>query len=696
MLPVAVFPLVSLDFLISTFLFVVGWGSLVALSWLCLQYLFPELSTKDTSYRWLITSVVAIVVFTGSAYIMGYAQLRWLQLLYIPAGLRAVYKCLLAVKWRENSKWFDFQKGDWWSWGISIVGILCQLLTISTSGILSNKGLTFFRLNGWDGMLHLSFAEFMKVEFPPQQPGAVGLALTNYHYWADLFVAEFSRLFAVPVIHVYFHFIPFVVAILIAIAVYQLAKVWGGSVVVRRWALFFYFFAGNATYLFMWLLHQGFGWNSPAIDHGLLLFLNMPQAFARLGLLTGLILIAEWLQTKQLKWLVLSCIILASLFGYKIYFGLFGAIGLGSLLAVKLTYSFVTELYQQRSLRAFKTFFAHHYPVVLIGVLFVVMSLAIFLPPNRQSGGLFLAPLVWPKILLGQTNLDWNEWWLRRQVYEAYSNTRNLIIMDGIAIAVFMLSIYATRLIGMLPTLNLIKRDYGAWLLLVWWPMWLFTFLGMNTLQSSGGANVFNFFIVALVVGGITTAFWIEKVLRWPMWLSWPLLMIVVLISLPRPLQDTYLFIKSAAVGEESLVISPDELKALSFIKTATPRQAVIQTHLKNHIDAETPYGSYLSQRYSYVSGRGILRSHNQPVTEREAVLLDLSMPSLKMSLGERLVHAGIDYYIVRKDKNNFEQLWFPWQYALQEGVEVVYQNETVTVVKPRLQAAATRFVCGN
>ena len=331
----------------------------------------------------------------------------------------------------------------------------------------------------------------------------------------------------------------------------------------------------------------------------------------------------------------------ASLFGFKIYFGVFAVLGF----TLVMVWQTIETLWHNQEFS--KKVVGELGPWYLSYLLFGLLSLAIFLPPNREAGGLFLVPFAWPKILIGADHVHWQDWWLRMQVYEAAGNTRNIVIMLLAAAVVFVLSMYGTRLLGLWPPLSFWKNRVRRTLLIFAWPATvLFLLIGMNTLQTSGGANTFNFFVVSLMFCGVFAAFnlvWLSQHL--PKLVFVPLAGMIILLSLPMPLHEWWLGIITPFTNSDTFVIRPDEEAALRYLAESLPADAVVQAHPRNHMDYETPYVSLFSEHFSYVGGRGILNSHNQPIQDRvdrlEAAMIATSAARLKASFQK----MGVNYF---------------------------------------------------
>jgi hypothetical protein len=489
---------------------------------------------------------------------------------------------------------------------IIIVGVLSQLMGIIGSGLPRNDGsLVFHRLQSSDGLMHIAFSQAIKEQFPPHQPGATGLSITNYHYWSNLYVAEISRLFFIPIDLLFFQLLPLLISGLLVGNLILLALDLGANRHTLYWIVFFHFFAGNITYIFGLLMKHDWLWNSPAIDHGMIQFYNPPQTIAKLLLFLGSYFLLDYMKYHRIRTLVAVAVVFATLFGFKVYFGIFGALTLGLW--------FIHETMIRRHSRSLVQ-------VVVILILYGFLSLAIFLPPNKTAGGLFLAPFAWPKILLGMEYLDFNEWWLRLQVYESFHNTRGIVAMYGLATLIFIIAIGGTRLIGLFSIFQKnSSRIIRDWKLIYYINSIVFFIIGMNFLQISGGANVFNFMILTLIIMGIFSGFamsWLKLKLPMPVYVI--ISIIIVLLSIPRPFHELWLLSKSWIHNEGSFLITRSEREALSALKSL-PLDTVYQSHPDDLQDFyETPYRTYFSEKQAYLAGSGILRSHNQPIDQRK------------------------------------------------------------------------------
>ena len=85
-------------------------------------------------------------------------------------------------------------------------GLIVQLLPVGGSGLKYEDGIRFYGINGTDGIMHLAYIEGIVKNMPPSEPGAYPAPLKNYHYWSDLIIGDFARVWHLPVIHLFFQF----------------------------------------------------------------------------------------------------------------------------------------------------------------------------------------------------------------------------------------------------------------------------------------------------------------------------------------------------------------------------------------------------------------------------------------------------------------------------------------------------------
>lgn len=572
---------------------------------------FLKIKSKLTCI--LLSFVLGIVMWAIQGYVFGFLGIRWCTYLYL------VLACLLCIIYRRFSFvsiYAVFPKvifGHKITAILIIIGIVVQLLPVAGSGIVFYEGMRFFGNNAYDGLTHLGFIQSLMDHFPPVEPGAYDLPLRNYHYFADLVIAEFSRIWKIPISLLLFQFFPFLVSFLTGIGAYLMVRSFGGSKKMGNWMIFLLYFAGDGAYIFMLILHGIFGFYTPSIDNGAMQFLNMPNAMAKMIFITALIPLQCFISSNKKTWGIFSVLFLAPLIGFKIYFGIFSVLGFSLLILKRLISQIIKNQEENKVVGIVNAFKKESFSLFLL-LLFVCIAVVIYLPANGSAGGLSYYPLEWPKSFLGAGSIDLKVWWLRKQMYDANRNYMGIFILDFIAIIIALVSIHGTRLLGFLPNKKLLK--FFGWEKIVFFlpGLFLFHFLGLYTLQASGGFNVFNFFVVGTVILSLFSAFTLSQLSESKKLFVKVFLIIFIIITVPRVVHEITYNIENYKTHADSYLFSNDELSALKYIDIHAPKNAIVQSHPNNDKDNKVGYISFFSKRLTYLSGITFLQTRSQKI----------------------------------------------------------------------------------
>ncbi|GIW61540.1 MAG: hypothetical protein KatS3mg089_0392 [Patescibacteria group bacterium] len=669
------YPLISFKFLLYFLIFLI---SVYLTFYLPGSVIVSFLKIHSLGMRILLPTIVGMVLWGMQGYLLGYLQLRFLTYIYLLVMISFAYKrnLLLPTYFLDGFLWI---RRNIFLTLLVLLGIIVQLIPVVASGTRYQEGVRFFGVNGVDGIMHLAFIRGIIHRFPPFEPGAFDHPLTNYHYWSDLIISELIRVWHLPTSHVFFQYMPILLSLLTAIAGYQVMRSLGFSHNAGVWAIFFLFFGGDGAYLLMLLVHNKLSFASPAIDNGATQFLNMPNALARPVFLTSIITLQYWFKEKRLVWGILMVLLSASLWGIKVYYGIFTAIGLSLIVIAMIVITFVSMSKKKSFINA--GIFAVKENIMLLSVLglFVVVSALIYFPPNKGAGGLKVYPLEWPKIFLGPGGINWGEWWLRRQVYEQAKNIRNLLVLDIIAILVAMISIHGTRLIGLFLGRNIYKKLGWRNILFFIPGLLIFHVLGLYTLQEAGEFNVFNFFVVGTVILSIFSAMVVERLFYTKNLILAITAFVVVILTIPRVIHETISYLPTLITPKNtsSTLISNAELEGLNFIRENTPQSAIVQSHPKDNIDQETPYVSFFSDRFTYLSGTRLQKTHNQPVEYREKELKKLFESRSSPEFHGIARNLGIN--VIYLKKNPDQELFFERDNNL---IKKIFENKEVVIYK--------------
>lgn len=663
--------LADYHFWFSGFLFFIA----VFFSFYLPGFLLVRFVDKSISVRNVLLSLCfGFVLWSMQGYILGYLNLRFITYIY----MLCVF--LLAISQRKiiHNNWINVIRKIKQNPSVSVIiviGMIVQTFFMFGSGLVFKDGMYFFGANGVDGIMHLSYINALKESIPPQEPGAYLLTLKNYHYWIDLNIAELSRVWKISELHIFLQWMPPFISIITGIATYMVMYTWTKSKYASLWALFFLYLAGDAAYLLMLPLHHTFGFHMPSIDNGITQFNNMPHAAAKMIFTSSLIPFYYWVKENDKKWGILTVVLFASLIGFKVYFGIFAAVGL---VLVVMGKSIRAWFINKKEKRNIISVFSQHSSYFLLSFLFLFIAAVIYFPSNAGAGGLDWYPLEWPKIFLGPNNLDVKEWFLRIQVYESTGNTRNIILLNIFAIIVGLISIQGTRLIGLVPTKKLAK--ILGWEHLVFFipGIILFHILGLSTLQRSGSFNVFNFFVVSGVIMSLFSAYLCYELLLKKKWFSRVFVLVILILTIPRAIYEVNTFILSMR-NHSHMVIPLDELEALDYVQRNTPKKAIIQSHKNNALDKRTTYVSYYSNRATYLTGIDMISSHGQDIHPFEKEMDMFFTIKDEQSFIKRMKKNNISYLYLQKTPDQ-QLLFAPDSRNLIE----LFENKSVIIYKIR------------
>ncbi len=264
------------------------------------------------------------------------------------------------------------------------------------------------------------------------------------------------------------------------------------------------------------------------------------------------------------------------------------------------------------------------------------------------------------------------------QFYDANRNYIGIFILDFIAIAITLISIHGTRLLGFLPNLKLLK--FLGWQKALFFipGLLLFHFLGLYTLQASGGFNVFNFFVVGTVVLSLFSAFTLGQLSESKKIFVKIFLIVFIILTVPRVIHEITYNLNNYKTHADSYTLSNDELLALKYIDMHAPKSAIVQSHPNNEKDYSVGYLATFSKRSTYLSGVVFLETRNQKIGNRK---IDLQKMFEEDSIEKFVSQAKakkISYIYLQKVPQ--QNLKFSPDESL---LKTVYENKFVVVMQP-------------
>ncbi len=180
----------------------------------------------------------------------------------------------------------------------AILSSLTLAFTLTFSWIHSNGDLIFQAGQLHDSAWHIALTNKLVENIPPEHPSNYELVVTNYHYFYNLILASWNKLFSISIPLAYFQFMPVITSLLLCAAAVCLGKRLGGKV-FSAFLVFLTFFTGSFAYLIPLFIpgnrwHESSFWVSQTFN----MMLN-PQLILSLALLYSIVLLTFLISAKK-------------------------------------------------------------------------------------------------------------------------------------------------------------------------------------------------------------------------------------------------------------------------------------------------------------------------------------------------------------------------------------------------------------
>lgn len=508
------------------------WPNLI--KFLSLKVLFFFLPGWVLSRNLILSIPIGLVVFTLSAYFLGYLKADFLIWALPVCSLLGMVK----VGFPKIPKPVFNPQGLLLIL-ILVLGSITWLLTQVKNGLIYNFGYGFWGPNGHDGIWHLALISELQRNFPPQNPVFAGVALKNYHYFYDLLLARSGSLFSINSQDLLFRFFPILISVIAGLLVFhvvrKMANFWAAAI-----ALFFVYFGGSFGWLVSYFRDKSFGGETMFwAQQGISTLLNPPFAISILIFLAGLYLFYELQEQKdQVK---LGWILIAILWGSLIEFKAYGGVVVVGALAL---YTLEKIIFK----RDFKTL-----PLFLLTSM---VSALVFLPNNSGSSSVFVLSPLWfiYSMIEFQDRLNWQRLNMAIQSGVPYK----LVIGSLVGLIVFFLGNLGTRIVGLFAIKRLLKQRILLYMGI------LGIILPLLFIQKGTNWNSIQFFYYSLLIFSILSGITIASV-KSKIALKYTIVLIsaVIILTIPTTLDTLKHYVPARPPARLSLA----EIEALEFLK---------------------------------------------------------------------------------------------------------------------------------
>lgn len=506
-----------------------------------------KLDLGDGIEKFILSTVVGLVLFTLSAYILAAVNLRFLMWIFPIFGILIAIKLrkeILSCRSKISNKVFFLL--------VFIIGIIGMVAVNAPSGLPYQDGIYFWSSHGHDGVWHLSLMEQMhKNVFPFQNPEYAGQKLQNYHFFVDLLMSEFSRLFYFSNLDIYFRFMPVVFSILLGLSSFVFVRAWAKSEIAGIWAMIFTYFAGSFGYLLYIPTHKSLGGESIFwVSQTQSVLGNPPHAAAFIILTTFLFCLLKYLKTKQLGYFLLCAILGGSVIEFKVYAGV---LLLGGLLVIG----------------AYDLIFKRLYKTLMLFLATLFIALLIYLPNSTNSQDFLIWEPWWfiRTMVVATDRLNWLDLELRRQTYISESNWKRVIQVEAAAFFIFLLGNLGMRFLGFWTIIklvreNIFKDSFNLFFLSVTVASF---FIPVFFLQKGVAWNAIQFNQYFLLYFGFLAALSVPEILKLfkSKYVKLLISLIIILLAIPTQLGLLWQFYSNKPLSK----VSYNELEALNFLK---------------------------------------------------------------------------------------------------------------------------------
>lgn len=633
-----------------------------------LRRFLPDL---DDIEKFTVTSVFGLVIFTLSAYILAAVHLRFLMYIFPIVGVWSLIKFrheIFSFKPKISHKIFFLL--------VFIIGIVGMVAVNAPSGLPYRDGIYFWSSHGHDGVWHLALMEQMKTAiFPFQNPELSGNKLQNYHFFVDLLMSEFGRMFRFSSLDIYFRFMPVVFALLLGLASFIFVRAWSKSELAGIWAMFFTYFAGSFGYLLYIPTHKSLGGESIFwVSQTQSVLGNPPHAAAFIIVTAFLFCFLKYLSTRKFIFFLLCTILGGAAVEFKVYAGM---LILGGLLLVGI----------------FELLFKRKFQTLLLFLATFTISFIIYFPNSANSQDFLIWEPWWfiRTMVVVPDRLNWIDLELRRQTYIAEHNWKRVVQLETTAFLIFLFGNLGMRFLGLWTLVKKLRQSFfqntfDVFLLSI---TTVAFFIPVFFLQKGVAWNTIQFNQYFLLLFGFLAAITVSEFLCLIKngSLKFVISLLIIILAVPTQLGLLWQFYSNPALSK----VSYEELAALNFLKSQGNSDAVILT---------APFNKYERDKYKnppipiyawYDTGYVPAFSGKQTLISDEEQVNIMGYDVSKMLENRSEAFESMDYQKMNNFLKNYaiDYIYLVWDQKIATSssyldVDLVFQNKDARIFKVR------------
>ncbi|MDO8269517.1 MAG: hypothetical protein Q7T54_02495, partial [Candidatus Levybacteria bacterium] len=445
--------------------------------------------SKDWLIRLVLPTTLGLVLWAFQGIVFGYLHLRFLTYLYIVAFLFfwvRHYRKKIHIPNNAKLSLKKILRKNILLILLFVIGIFGQNQQFIITAFEFSDGIRGFTGSLDDTFWHTGLIESLVRNFPPIEPGMSGVEVHNYHYWSNVVIAELVRIFHLPLLSTQYLYMGILISFLLGSLAYVLGKQLGFGKMGIFVFVYLQYFSSDVIYLLTFITRQLFIFTIHPLEDGSMLLENTPRAFSFIVLFLGIILVKEWMRSKDKKLGFLIVLIFGCLIGFKVHTGAMGLAGISALCTYLVYKKNFKDLY--------------------IGIS-IVLALIIYLPVNASAGGALFVPFeMTSRNFVVQEGLSLSRLELARRVYLDHGNFLQAFRMDITMLGIYIISQFGVRVIGLIPFRRTIEKlTFPLWLMLTSGVAFTFLF-GVLFIQPVAAADIFNSFLAGSFLLSILSA----------------------------------------------------------------------------------------------------------------------------------------------------------------------------------------------
>lgn len=332
---------------------------------------------------------------------------------------------------------------------IIVLGIITQNIIFFNGGLIDKQKIILPLMR--DSMWNIAIVSELTHSYLPQHPGMSGLLLKNNHFLYHILIATSFQITKINILYLYYRYWPVVVSLLFGISVYSVAGIFIKKYYFRCLAVFLGYFSSTLAFVLPLFFGMNFSWGSNTFfaDQPFDQIGNPYTVFGFALFLFGtytLFLVINNNDKVSLSHLVITSIILGSLYGFKSFGGIIAISG------ITLTTLFLSIYHRNIS-----------YLLIIIITLFMFLPVFFIITDINKTSLIFIPGWILYETFVGTDKLNLPKFASIESYYRSIGNEKGIIKIKLFEFLIYLVGNLGSRLIGMLYLLKLfISNIYSS------------------------------------------------------------------------------------------------------------------------------------------------------------------------------------------------------------------------------------------